>query len=136
MAIDIRDGKCVRLMQGDYDQETLYNDSPLKVAKAWEEQGGNFIHLVNLDGAKAGYPVNDAIIGAIAANANVPIQVGGGSAALRMWKNCSDLVLVASLSVQQQLTIMLLPKRYWLNTVIKWPLVLMREMVMLRHMAG
>ncbi|ULO07437.1 1-(5-phosphoribosyl)-5-[(5-phosphoribosylamino)methylideneamino]imidazole-4-carboxamide isomerase [Paenibacillus sp. 19GGS1-52] len=77
-AIDIRDGKCVRLMQGDYDQETIYNDSPLMVARSWEEQGGAFIHLVDLDGAKAGYPVNDAIIGAIAANANVPVQVGGG----------------------------------------------------------
>ncbi|KGE19851.1 1-(5-phosphoribosyl)-5-[(5-phosphoribosylamino)methylideneamino]imidazole-4-carboxamide isomerase [Paenibacillus wynnii] len=77
-AIDIRDGKCVRLKQGDYNQETVYNDSPIKVAKSWEEQGGQFIHLVDLDGAKAGYPVNDAIIGAIAANANVPVQVGGG----------------------------------------------------------
>jgi len=77
-AIDIRDGKCVRLKQGDYNQETVYNDSPLKVAKAWEEQGGQFIHLVDLDGAKAGYPVNDAIIGAITAGVNVPVQVGGG----------------------------------------------------------
>ncbi|OKP82116.1 1-(5-phosphoribosyl)-5-[(5-phosphoribosylamino)methylideneamino]imidazole-4-carboxamide isomerase [Paenibacillus sp. P32E] len=77
-AIDIRDGKCVRLQQGDYNQETIYNDSPLKVAKSWEEQGGKFIHLVDLDGAKAGHPVNDAIIGAIAKNAGVPVQVGGG----------------------------------------------------------
>ncbi|WP_379128617.1 1-(5-phosphoribosyl)-5-[(5-phosphoribosylamino)methylideneamino]imidazole-4-carboxamide isomerase [Paenibacillus sp. sgz500958] len=77
-AIDIRDGKCVRLKQGDYNQETVYNDSPLQVAKAWEEQGGKFIHLVDLDGAKAGYPVNDEIIGAIAASVNVPVQVGGG----------------------------------------------------------
>lgn len=77
-AIDIRDGKCVRLQQGDYSQETIYNDSPVQVAKSWEEQGGRFIHLVDLDGAKAGHPVNDAIIGAIAKNANVPVQVGGG----------------------------------------------------------
>lgn len=77
-AIDIRDGKCVRLQQGDYNQETIYNDSPLTVSKSWEEQGGQFIHLVDLDGAKAGHPVNDAIIGAIAKNAGVPVQVGGG----------------------------------------------------------
>lgn len=77
-AIDIRDGKCVRLQQGDYAQETVYNDSPVQVAKSWEEQGGQFIHLVDLDGAKAGHPVNDDIIGAIAKNAGVPVQVGGG----------------------------------------------------------
>lgn len=77
-AIDIRDGKCVRLQQGDYSQETIYNDSPLAAAQAWEAQGGQFIHLVDLDGAKAGHPVNDAIIGAIAAGVNVPVQVGGG----------------------------------------------------------
>lgn len=77
-AIDIRGGKCVRLVQGDYNQETVYNDNPLEVAKSWEEQGGTFIHLVDLDGAKAGHPVNDDIIGKIAASVQVPVQVGGG----------------------------------------------------------
>lgn len=77
-AIDIRDGKCVRLIQGDYNQETIYNDSPLEVAKAWQEQGASWIHLVDLDGAKAGYPVNDALIGEIARSVNVPVQIGGG----------------------------------------------------------
>ncbi|GAB6928124.1 1-(5-phosphoribosyl)-5-[(5-phosphoribosylamino) methylideneamino]imidazole-4-carboxamide isomerase [Paenibacillus sp. JCM 10914] len=77
-AIDIRGGKCVRLIQGDYNQETVYNDNPVEVAKSWEEQGGQFIHLVDLDGAKAGHPVNDELIGRIAASANVPVQVGGG----------------------------------------------------------
>ena len=77
-AIDIRGGKCVRLVQGDYNQETVYNDNPLEVAKSWEEQGGTFIHLVDLDGAKAGHPVNDDIIGKIATSVQVPVQVGGG----------------------------------------------------------
>lgn len=77
-AIDIRGGKCVRLIQGDYSQETVYNDSPLEAAKAWEAQGGSYIHLVDLDGAKAGHPVNDEVIGAIASGVNVPVQVGGG----------------------------------------------------------
>lgn len=77
-AIDIRGGKCVRLIQGDYNQETVYNDSPLEAAKAWEAQGGSYIHLVDLDGAKAGHPVNDEVIGAIASGVNVPVQVGGG----------------------------------------------------------
>ncbi|WP_211184623.1 1-(5-phosphoribosyl)-5-[(5-phosphoribosylamino)methylideneamino]imidazole-4-carboxamide isomerase [Paenibacillus lemnae] len=77
-AIDIRGGMCVRLVQGDYNQETVYNDSPLKVARSWEEQGGKYIHLVDLDGAKAGHPVNDEIIAKIAATVGVPVQVGGG----------------------------------------------------------
>ncbi|WP_151737736.1 1-(5-phosphoribosyl)-5-[(5-phosphoribosylamino)methylideneamino]imidazole-4-carboxamide isomerase [Paenibacillus tengchongensis] len=77
-AIDIRDGKCVRLKQGDYAQETIYNENPVQVAKSWEEQGGQFIHLVDLDGAKAGHPVNDALIGEIARSVQVPVQVGGG----------------------------------------------------------
>lgn len=77
-AIDIRGGKCVRLVQGDYNQETVYNDNPVEVAKSWEEQGGTFIHLVDLDGAKAGHPVNDDIIGKIASHVQVPVQVGGG----------------------------------------------------------
>ncbi|OXL86549.1 1-(5-phosphoribosyl)-5-[(5-phosphoribosylamino)methylideneamino]imidazole-4-carboxamide isomerase [Paenibacillus sp. SSG-1] len=77
-AIDIRGGKCVRLVQGDYNQETVYNDSPLEAAKAWEAQGGAYIHLVDLDGAKAGRPVNDEVIGAIAKGVQVPVQVGGG----------------------------------------------------------
>lgn len=94
-AIDIRDGKCVRLQQGDYSQETIYNDSPLEVAKSWEEQGGKFIHLVDLDGAKAGHPVNDAIIGAIAANANVPVQVGGGL------RNLADVEKLLGLGVSR-----------------------------------
>lgn len=77
-AIDIRGGKCVRLVQGDYAQETVYNENPVEVAKAWEAQGGSFIHLVDLDGAKAGYPVNDELIGQIARSVQVPVQVGGG----------------------------------------------------------
>lgn len=77
-AIDIRDGKCVRLVQGDYNRETVYNDNPLEVAREWERLGGTFIHLVDLDGAKAGHPVNDVLIGQIAAAVQVPVQVGGG----------------------------------------------------------
>ncbi|MFC4775692.1 1-(5-phosphoribosyl)-5-[(5-phosphoribosylamino)methylideneamino]imidazole-4-carboxamide isomerase [Paenibacillus sp. GCM10023252] len=77
-AIDIRGGKCVRLIQGDYNQETVYNESPLAAAKDWEAQGGAWIHLVDLDGAKAGQPVNDAVIGEIARSVSVPVQVGGG----------------------------------------------------------
>ncbi|ANS76288.1 1-(5-phosphoribosyl)-5-((5-phosphoribosylamino)methylideneamino)imidazole-4-carboxamide isomerase [Paenibacillus yonginensis] len=77
-AIDIRGGKCVRLVQGDYGQETVYHDSPVEAARMWEQQGGAFIHLVDLDGAKAGHPVNHEMIGEIARGVKVPVQVGGG----------------------------------------------------------
>jgi phosphoribosylformimino-5-aminoimidazole carboxamide ribotide isomerase len=77
-AIDIRDGKCVRLVQGDYNQETIYNENTLEAAKEWEAQGAEWIHLVDLDGAKAGYPVNHKLIGVIAAGVKVPVQIGGG----------------------------------------------------------
>ncbi|WEK54523.1 MAG: 1-(5-phosphoribosyl)-5-[(5-phosphoribosylamino)methylideneamino]imidazole-4-carboxamide isomerase [Candidatus Cohnella colombiensis] len=77
-AIDIRDGKCVRLVQGDYNQETIYNEDPVAAARDWEAQGGQWIHLVDLDGAKAGHPVNDELIGRIAKAVGVPVQVGGG----------------------------------------------------------
>ncbi len=77
-AIDIRGGKCVRLLQGDYNQETVYGDSPVEMAQQWETQGASWIHLVDLDGAKAGAPVNDALILEIAKTVNVPVQVGGG----------------------------------------------------------
>jgi phosphoribosylformimino-5-aminoimidazole carboxamide ribotide isomerase len=77
-AIDIRDGKCVRLIQGDYNRETVYNENPLEVAQQWQAQGAAWIHLVDLDGAKAGRPMNDRLIGEIAGAVNVPVQIGGG----------------------------------------------------------
>jgi phosphoribosylformimino-5-aminoimidazole carboxamide ribotide isomerase len=77
-AIDIRGGKCVRLFQGDYAQETVYGDSPLAVAGEWEAQGAGWLHLVDLDGAKEGRPVHFALIRAIAREVRVPVQVGGG----------------------------------------------------------
>lgn len=77
-AIDIRGGKCVRLIQGDYNQETVYHDHPIEAAHAWAEQGGRWIHLVDLDGAKAGKPVNHELIGEIARSVKVPVQTGGG----------------------------------------------------------
>jgi len=77
-AIDIRNGKCVRLKQGDYNQETVYADSPIEMAMHWQEQGAEFLHLVDLDGAKEGKPTNFAIVSNIAARLNIPIEIGGG----------------------------------------------------------
>lgn len=77
-AIDILDSKCVRLIQGDYEQEVVYDDNPVQMAKKWEEKGAEFIHIVDLNGAKSGESVNKQIITKIAKTVNVPIQVGGG----------------------------------------------------------
>ena len=77
-AIDIRGGKCVRLTQGDYDQETVYHDSPTAMAQQWEREGGEFIHVVDLDGAKSGDTPNMNAIRDLVQGVNVPVQVGGG----------------------------------------------------------
>lgn len=77
-AIDLRNGKCVQLTQGDYNKETVFREDPVEVAKEWEQQGAQWIHLVDLDGAKEGHPVNDEMIGHIAKAVNIPVQIGGG----------------------------------------------------------
>lgn len=77
-AIDIRNGKCVQLTQGDYDQETIYREDPVEAAKEWEAQGARWIHLVDLDGAKDGRPINYETVGRIARSVDVPLQIGGG----------------------------------------------------------
>jgi phosphoribosylformimino-5-aminoimidazole carboxamide ribotide isomerase len=78
-AIDIKDGKCVRLRQGDMDQETVFSDDPVAMAARWVEAGARRLHLVDLNGAFAGKPVNAHVVAAIAeAFPELPIQVGGG----------------------------------------------------------
>ncbi|RKZ48991.1 MAG: 1-(5-phosphoribosyl)-5-((5-phosphoribosylamino)methylideneamino)imidazole-4-carboxamide isomerase [Gammaproteobacteria bacterium] len=78
-AIDIKDGKCVRLRQGRMDDETIYADNPLDMAKRWVDAGARRLHLVDLDGALAGEPVNAEVVHDIAeAFPDVPIQIGGG----------------------------------------------------------
>jgi phosphoribosylformimino-5-aminoimidazole carboxamide ribotide isomerase len=77
-AIDIRDARCVRLQQGDYARETVFADDPAAVACRWVEQGADRLHLVDLDGAKAGRPVNGAVVRRIVEAASVPCQLGGG----------------------------------------------------------
>jgi len=78
-AIDLKDGKCVRLRQGAMDEVTVFSDDPVAIADQWVEQGAQRIHIVDLDGATSGAPKNAEIIHAIASNhPNIPIQVGGG----------------------------------------------------------
>ncbi|MEI7554311.1 1-(5-phosphoribosyl)-5-[(5-phosphoribosylamino)methylideneamino]imidazole-4-carboxamide isomerase [Candidatus Chlorohelix sp.] len=77
-AIDLKDGKCVRLYQGDYNQVTVFNDDPVEVAIQWREQGAQYLHLVDLDGAKAGKPVNLLVVKRIIEASGLPVELGGG----------------------------------------------------------
>lgn len=77
-AIDMRGGKCVRLIQGNYAKETVYGDSPYEMAKVFADKGAKWIHMVNMDGAKAGKRVNDKHVLEVAEKLNVNVQIGGG----------------------------------------------------------
>ena len=77
-AIDLKDGQCVRLVQGRAEDKTVYSDTPAQVALDFEEQGAQWLHVVDLDGAFGGKPQNTAVIKQIAASIKIPFQVGGG----------------------------------------------------------
>ncbi|MEI7952569.1 MAG: 1-(5-phosphoribosyl)-5-[(5-phosphoribosylamino)methylideneamino]imidazole-4-carboxamide isomerase [Synechococcaceae cyanobacterium ELA182] len=77
-AIDLLDGQCVRLHQGDYEQVTRFSDDPIAQALSWQKQGAQRLHLVDLDGARTGQPVNDAVIRQITSTLSIPVQLGGG----------------------------------------------------------
>lgn len=103
-AIDIRDGNCVRLYQGDYDRETIYGDSPSDQAAAFAAEGAAWIHCVDLDAARSGDQQNLAGIAAIAARVDVPLQVGGGvrtvEAAKRLWDAGVTRVVIGTAAIQ------------------------------------
>lgn len=77
-AIDMKDGKCVRLTQGLFDNVKVYGDDPCHMAKLWVSKGATFLHVVDLDGALAGYSINEPVIQAIVRSVDVPVQLGGG----------------------------------------------------------
>ena len=77
-AIDIIEGKCVRLSKGDYDTKKIYNENPLEVAKSFQDHGIEYLHLVDLDGAKSSHIVNYKILEKIASNTNLKVDFGGG----------------------------------------------------------
>ena len=77
-AIDIIDGKCVRLSKGDYNTKKIYNENPLEVAKAFEANGINYLHLVDLDGARSKHIVNSKVLESICNKTNLKIDFGGG----------------------------------------------------------
>ncbi|MBD3879340.1 MAG: 1-(5-phosphoribosyl)-5-[(5-phosphoribosylamino)methylideneamino]imidazole-4-carboxamide isomerase [Quinella sp. 1Q5] len=94
-AIDLRGGKCVRLIQGDFDKETVYSDDPAATALKWQAAGAKFLHVVDLDGARAGSPQNIDAIKNILDVVNIPIEVGGGIRTL------DDVEEVLSLGVRR-----------------------------------
>jgi phosphoribosylformimino-5-aminoimidazole carboxamide ribotide isomerase len=77
-AIDIQNGRCVRLRRGDFAAETVFADDPVAVARSWEEQGARYLHVVDLDGAREGAPRNWEVVSAIVAAVSMPVQLGGG----------------------------------------------------------
>jgi len=82
-AIDLRGGRCVRLLQGDFDRMTVYSDDPVAMAQTWRSGGARRLHLVDLDGSLAGTPLNKAVVRRIVQEVGLPVQVGGGIRELR-----------------------------------------------------
>lgn len=103
-AIDIISGQAVRLARGDYSKMTRYSDNPAEVAKKFEAQGAEYIHIVDLDGAKAKKPMNTEAIKAIASSAVVPLQVGGGIRSVESAEQLlkyADRVIIGTLALAQ-----------------------------------
>lgn len=90
-AIDIKNGQCVRLKQGQFNDILVYSNTPLKIAKQWESCGASFIHIVDLDGALVGHSVNDEVIRTIVKEVKIPVQVGGGIRTVKDIENKLEL---------------------------------------------
>ena len=105
-AIDIIEGKCVRLYQGDYAQKTVFSDDPVGMAARWVETGARRLHVVDLDGAKEGVPVNIDLVGRIASSVAIPVQLGGGigtiDAARDALSRGVDRVLIGTAAVERR----------------------------------
>ncbi len=104
-AIDLRGGKCVRLLQGDYDRETVFGDDPVAMVRRFVAQGAKRLHIVDLDGAKAGRPVQADLIGRMVAAAGVPCQLGGGIRSLETAQAYAEAgvarLVVGSVAIEQ-----------------------------------
>ena len=115
-AIDLLDGACVRLHQGDYDQVTRFSEDPVAQALSWQSQGATRLHLVDLDGAKRGEPVNDAAVRAITAALDIPVQLGGGVRSVERAQDllsCGlDRVILGTVAIEQPELVSQLAQRY------------------------
>lgn len=104
-AIDIRGGRCVRLVEGRFDAETVFADNPLDMARRWAQEGAEYLHVVDLDGALAGKPVNTEVIAAITKAVDIPVQLGGGIRTLESIAVLLDAgvarVILGSVAVKQ-----------------------------------
>lgn len=94
-AIDLKNGQCVRLKQGEFKDITVYSDKPEEIAAKWQSKGATFLHLVDLDGALAGHSVNKEVVRKIATTVSIPIQMGGGI------RKEEDIEFVLSLGVSR-----------------------------------
>ncbi len=103
-AIDLRGGKCVRLFKGDFSQETVYSDQPEEMAQKWQSQGAEYLHLVDLDGARKGSPQNMFVIKRIIDSVDIPVELGGGIRTLENIENMLDIgverVILGSVAVR------------------------------------
>jgi phosphoribosylformimino-5-aminoimidazole carboxamide ribotide isomerase len=103
-AVDIKGGKCVRLYQGDYNQEIIFSEDPVDMALNWRSQGARRLHLVDLDGAASGEPRNMAIVEAIVKRTGLPVQIGGGirdEATVRKLLRITNRVILGTLAVEK-----------------------------------
>tara|TARA_B100000965_G_scaffold58324_1_gene44449 strand:+ start:1438 stop:2232 length:795 start_codon:yes stop_codon:yes gene_type:complete len=121
-AIDLLNGKCVRLTQGDYNEVTKFNSDPVKQAQIWEKQGAKRLHLVDLDGAKTGEPINDQTIKEIKKSISIPIQLGGGIRNLDRAKELFDIgidrIILGTIAIENPELVKRLSKEYPKKVVV------------------
>ncbi len=120
-AIDIKGGQCVRLYQGDYAQVTTYETDPVSVAQRWQEAGASWLHIVDLDGAASGRPVNDELIARMRAATDLHIEVGGGMRSLvhieRMLEMGIERVILGTAALTDRL-LLEMSLRYWGERIV------------------
>ncbi len=86
-AVDIKDGKCVRLSQGKFNDVTVYSENPVDMALKWERAGAGYLHVIDLDGARHGEPQNIAVVSEVAVKLGIPVQLGGGIRTIEIIEN-------------------------------------------------
>ena len=115
-AIDLLNGKCVRLNQGNYNKVTKFNSDPVEQAVLWETQGAKRLHLVDLDGAKTGEPINDRTIKEINKSIAIPIQVGGGIRNIDRAKELFDIgidrIILGTIAIEDPKLVTALANKY------------------------
>ena len=117
-AIDIQNGNCVRLRQGDLSQETIFNNSPLDIAEKWVKDGAQRLHIVDLDGARLGEPINIDLISKICKTfTSIPVQIGGGIRDVETARKILMRAQALLLLEQKQLKILTLSKTYAVNFI-------------------